>query len=130
MQNNKQKLLLADDDAHIRTLMKTVMQSLGFEVIVEAENGQEAVERFQYESPDVTLLDINMPVKTGIEALAEIKKINPGAFVIMLTSLTDINSIEQCLELGASSYIRKDNPVVEIKSLVQEAWQDFENAGR
>ena len=52
---------------------------------------------FQAESPYIVLMDINMPMKTGIEALREIKQIKPDAFVIMLTSLTDVGSIEQCL---------------------------------
>lgn len=130
MEKNKHKLLLVDDEIHIRALMKNVIKSLGFEEIIEAKNGVEAVEIFEAESPDIVLMDINMPIKTGIQALKEIKQVKPDAFVIMLTSLTDVESIEQCLELGASSYIRKDNPIAEIKELVEDVWQDFEAARR
>ena len=66
MKKNKHKLLLVDDEIHIRALMKNVIKSLGFEEIIEAKNGQEAVEMFQAESPDIVLMDINMPMKTGI----------------------------------------------------------------
>lgn len=128
MKSNNLKLLIVDDEIYLRLLMKSAMQSMGFDVILEAKNGQEAIECFQAESPDITLLDISMPMKSGIEALDEIKKINPNALVIMLTSLTDIESVEQCIEHGANGYIRKNSTFAEIKSLIQEAWKDFEKA--
>ncbi|GJL78900.1 MAG: chemotaxis protein CheY [Nitrospinaceae bacterium] len=124
-ESKKHKLLLVDDEAHIRTLIKTLAQSLDFEVIAEAENGQEAVERFQSESPDMTILDINMPVKTGIEALREIKKIDPGALVIMMTSRNDLETVTTAIKLGARGYILKDNPNDKIKSRIEKAWQEF-----
>jgi YesN/AraC family two-component response regulator len=61
MENKKSTLLLVDDEAHIRTLMKTVVKPLEFDSIVEAKNGQEAITVFKECSPTLTLLDINMP---------------------------------------------------------------------
>lgn len=118
------KVVLADDEPHVRVLLKTLLASMKCEVVGEASNGEEAVKLFKKERPDLVLLDINMPVKSGIEALKDILHEFPDAFVIMLTSVSDTDSIRQCMELGAANYIRKDNPVVEIKRLIKETWQD------
>lgn len=121
-QKRKPRVLIADDELHIRTMVKAVMKTMNAEVVGEAVNGQEAVTLFENVQPDLTLLDINMPVKTGEEALKEIIKKNPNAFVIMLTSLSDLKTVEKCLELGASNFIRKDTPISEIKKIIKETW--------
>jgi two-component system chemotaxis response regulator CheY len=126
MENKKRTLLLADDEAHIRTLMKTIIKPLEFDSIVEAKNGQEAITIFKDCAPALTLLDINMPLITGIDALKEIKKIDPNASVIMMTSLNDHESVKTCIENGASNYILKDNPIEEIKSMVLQTWKELE----
>jgi len=125
MENRKPRVVLVDDETHIRMLMRTVMSTMGCEVIGEAANGQEAVDVFRKEKPDLLLLDINMPVKTGEEALKEILAEFPDAFVIMLTSLADIESVQNCLNLGATNYIRKDTPLREIKKIIKETWALF-----
>ncbi len=118
----KPRILLADDEIHLRMLMKKVMTSMNCEIVGEAKNGMEAIELYKKEKPDLLLLDINMPVKTGEEALKEIVKEFPDAFIIMLTSLADMESVENCLNLGASNYIRKDTPLDEIKKIIKETW--------
>lgn len=125
----KPKVLLADDEAHLRMLMKTVMRSMNCEIIGEAKNGIEAVELFKKEKPDLLLLDINMPLKSGEEALKEITNEFPDAFVIMLTSLADMESVENCLALGAANYIRKDTPIEEMKDIIKETWAIFKKRG-
>jgi len=123
MSTEKPRILIADDEGHIRTLIKAVIKMLGFDVVAEASNGQEAVERFKECKPDMTLLDINMPLKTGLDALQEIMAIAPDTCVIMLTSLSDRTSIEQCVNLGASNYIRKDTPIPEMKEMLTDTWK-------
>lgn len=117
-------MLLADDEKHIRLLLKTLLTTLNCEVVGEAENGDEAVLAYQETQPDIVLLDVNMPVKDGLDALREIKALNSAAMVIMLTSLSDMETIQSALDLGASQYIRKDTPVAELKKLLVEAWHD------
>jgi two-component system chemotaxis response regulator CheY len=127
---NQPKTLIADDEKHIRLLIKTVLRSLDFDVVAEASNGKEAVELFREKRPDAVFLDINMPFMTGEDALREIMAIAPGTFAIMLTSQTDRESVERCIGLGAMNYIRKDNPLEEIKALVMESWrQHLEQVG-
>lgn len=121
----KPKVLLADDEGHIRLMMKSVLQRMNCEIAGEAKNGQEAVELFRKAKPDITLLDINMPLKTGEEALKEIMAEFPGAFVIMLTSLSDSEVVEKCIEHGAANYILKDTPIKEIQTMIRDTWSEF-----
>jgi len=121
----KLRVLIADDEPHIRLLIKTVMTSMNAEIVGEAKNGGEAVEVFRNEKPDITLLDINMPIKSGEDALKEIMEAFPDAFVIMLTSVADMMTVEKCLGLGAANYIRKDTPIPEMKEIIKRAWDDY-----
>ncbi len=120
------RVMIADDESHIRLLIKTVMKSIEAEVVGEAQNGQEAVEKYSQLKPDITLLDINMPTKDGITALQEIMAMSPRAFVVMMTSVSDLETVERCLELGASHYIRKDTPIEEMKRMLKEAWDEYQ----
>ena len=82
-----QKVLIADDEAHVRALMKRIVLSLGCKIVGEATNGVETVELFKKEKPDLLLLDINMPLKNGEEVLEAIMGEFPDAGVIMMTSV-------------------------------------------
>ncbi len=121
----KIRALIADDEPHIRMFLRTILESMGIEIAAEAVNGSEAVELYAKEKPLMTFLDINMPVKTGDETLKEIIGLNPEALVIMLTSATDRETVEQFIDMGASNYIRKDTPVQELKKLIKETWDEY-----
>lgn len=117
---NKTKVLLADDELQIRLLMKSIMTFLGYEVIGRAKNGIEAVEMYAMLRPDFLFLDILMPKKNGEEALTEIMSSYPDAKVIMLTGVSDRESVTKCINLGASGFIRKDNPIPELRRKISE----------
>ena len=119
----KVRVLLADDEAHVRLFVKSVIATLGFQVVAEAANGQQAIEQFEKVSPDLVLLDINMPVMDGIAALKELRKRSESVAIIMLTSLASVEVVEQCLEAGANYHMRKDLPVAELKEEIQETWK-------
>jgi two-component system chemotaxis response regulator CheY len=126
MSNTKKpRVVLAEDESHSRVLMKALLGSMNCEVVGEAKTGVEAVELYRQLRPHLMLLDVNMPLKTGDEVLEEVFAEFPNAFVIMLTSVSDVESIERCLGMGAANYIRKDTPVTEIKSIIRETWQGF-----
>jgi len=114
------KVLLVDDEAHVRKFVGLIVRSLGHTQLLEAQNGREAVEIYQREKPSIVLLDVNMPILDGLGTLREIKQIDPEAVVIMLTSLANRQTVEEALELGASSYIRKDTPRDEIAKTLTE----------
>lgn len=120
---NKPRAMVADDEKHIRTLFKKVLTKMNCEVVGEASNGLEAVDLFTREKPDLVLLDINMPYMTGQEALPKIMEISPEAVVIILTSVADSESVEKCISLGASDYIRKDTPLKEMVNMISESWR-------
>ena len=128
----KVRVLLADDEAHVRLLIRTVVASLGYEVVGEAADGRRAVELFDAVSPDLILLDINMPLMDGLAALKALREKSETVAIIMLTSLASAEVVEQSLDAGATYHLRKDVPVAELKEEIREAWlthvQDLESA--
>jgi len=104
------KILLIDDEPHVRKYVGLLARGLGTPVIIEADNGEKALALYEQESPDLVLLDVNLPGMDGLQILAAILALDPDAVVIMLTSLANRQTIEECLRLGATSYIRKDTP--------------------
>jgi two-component system chemotaxis response regulator CheY len=114
------KILLADDEPHIRKFIGLLLRQLGSPTIVEASNGAQAVELYQSEQPDLVLLDVNMPEIDGLQALEKLRALDPDCAVIMLTSLTTRQVIERAAELGAVNYIRKDTPKDEILATLRQ----------
>lgn len=110
----KGKILIVDDESHIRKFVTLMVKSLGEPVVLEASNGADAVEIYVREKPDLVLLDVNMPRMDGLETLRNLKREDPDCRVIMLTSLVNRHTVEECLELGAAAYLRKDNPPEEL----------------
>lgn len=123
MSSTNPTILIAEDEKHIRMMLKAIADEIGAKVIAEAENGREAVDLFRILHPDITLMDINMPHLSGLEALEKINDSDPNACVIMLTSVADMKSVSKAVELGASSYILKSEPG-KIKDLIVETWEE------
>lgn len=107
---DKIKILIADDQSSIRALIKDILISLDAEVVGEAENGLQAVEKHKELQPDLTLLDINMPQMDGKQALRAILKDDPKAVISMLTSQNTTEVVSQCLQFGAKHFILKIDP--------------------
>ncbi|MBF0188209.1 MAG: response regulator [Magnetococcales bacterium] len=116
------RILLVDDDYALRLMYRKAFSEYGFIVVGEAENGEEGVKQFQELSPDIVLLDIEMPVMDGITALKSIMRSNPDACVIMLTSINHSQVWDDCLTAGASHYITKDTAYSMIHKRVEEVW--------
>lgn len=116
--------LLVDDEPHVRLFIKTALNAMGCKVVAEAANGAEAIELYRKHRPDVTLLDINMPVMDGRQALTAIRTEFPDAFVIMLTSLSSAEAVDACLDAGAANYLRKDTPLTELRQEIRQSWLD------
>lgn len=118
--------LIVDDEAHLRSYLKLVLKQLGFQEIYEAKNGQEGIDQYKRWNPDFVLMDVNMPVKEGLEALREIVEYDEDAVVVMASSVASRQAVETSVELGASYYLRKDTKkedVVQIiKNLIDEIW--------
>ena len=121
----KIRAIVVDDETHVRTLIKSVVSGMNCDVVAEAGNGRDAVALFDKLKPHMMLLDINMPLKSGKQTLTDIKQKYPNAFIIMLTSLTDRETIEDCIELGASGFIRKDLPIDEMREVIKKTWKTY-----
>ena len=121
-EKRKVRVVLADDEAHVRLYVKTVLKSMGCEVVGEASNGEEALALFEQLSPDLVLLDINMPVMDGITALKALRAKSDKVAIVMLTSLASADVVEQTLEAGANYHLRKDLPMKELKEEIRDTW--------
>lgn len=113
------KVMVVDDSKMIRLLVKDFLINLGHEFF-EAENGQQALEIVKSVSPDLILLDYNMPILDGVGFLKEYKGVRKGQTpVIMMTTESAMNKITEVIELGAIEYMMKpfDQSILEGKIL-------------
>lgn len=100
------KILIVDDAAFMRMKCMKMLKDNGYEV-VEAETGAMAVEKYQAHKPDGVLLDITMPDMDGLQALKELRKIDPGARVAMVTAMGQQSIVMEALKSGASDFVVK-----------------------
>lgn len=101
------KVLIVDDAAFMRISIKNMLTKNGYEVVGEAENGKIGVEKFRELSPDIVTMDITMPEMTGLEALKEIIKINPGAKIVMVSAMGQEAMVRDAIISGAKGFIVK-----------------------
>jgi len=102
-------VLVVDDHALVRTgVVKIISHEADLRVVAEASNGVEAVDAFTKHHPDVTLLDLRMPVMEGVEAVRQIRELDPAAKVIVLTTYDTDEDITRALKAGAKAYVLKD----------------------
>src|SRR6476660_8217322 len=102
-------VLLVDDHALLRTGVANIInQEADLRVVAEAGNGLEAIDAFERYRPDVTLLDLRMPVMEGVEAVRQIRERDPHAKVIVLTTYDTDDDISRALKAGAKAYVLKD----------------------
>ncbi|HZW68223.1 MAG TPA: response regulator [Pseudogracilibacillus sp.] len=101
------KILIVDDAAFMRMMIKDILEKNGYEVIGEAENGNVAVEKYKELNPDLVTMDITMPEKDGITALKEIKEIDADSVVIMCSAMGQQAMVIDAIQAGAKDFIVK-----------------------
>lgn len=101
------RVLVVDDAAFMRMMLKDILNKNGFEVVGEAENGQQAVEKYKEVKPDVTTMDITMPEMDGISAVKQIKALDPGAKVVMCSAMGQQAMVIEAIQAGAKDFIVK-----------------------
>ena len=107
-------VLLIEDSPVLLEILKQVLGVLGCEVTGEAANQKNGVAKFRAEKPDLVLLDIRLAIGDGIEALAEIREIDPDAYVVMLTAMDNPEIRARCRDLGAKGFIAKGRAAADI----------------
>lgn len=113
-------ILVADDHAVVREgLVSVIHRNPNFRLVAEAANGQEAVEAYERERPDIVLLDLRMPRVGGLEAMCQILQRDPSARVVILTTYETEEDIFRALQAGAAGYFLKESPIQEIVRCIQ-----------
>lgn len=103
----KARVLIVDDAVVMRMMIKEILSKNGFEVVGEAQNGADAVEKFKALRPDVVTMDMVMPGLDGIQAVKQIVAHDPNAKILMCTSMGQEALLNEAMAAGASSYITK-----------------------
>ena len=101
------KIMICDDAAFMRMMIKDILTKNGYNIAGEAENGAKAVEKYAELKPDLVLMDITMPEMDGIEALKKIKASDPGASVIMCSAMGQQAMVIESIQSGAKDFIVK-----------------------
>jgi two-component system chemotaxis response regulator CheY len=104
---NMVKILVVDDAAFMRIVLKDILKNLGYTNIIEASDGIMAIEQYKKFKPDLVTLDVNMPKMDGIQALKHIMSIDPKARVVMVTAVEQRFVVQEAIRTGAKDYIVK-----------------------
>ena len=122
------KLLVVDDEPGIVDFTKKIYSKKGF-IAFGATDGITAVEIFQKERPEISLIDVHMPYSPidGIETLRRIKQINPNACCIMITRITENEPVSQAKALGAFHYVTKPLELEDLDKVIEEAKEKIKN---
>ncbi len=118
MSSNSLKVLVCDDSILIRKKLKDCLQEFGCSEVLEALDGQKAVEIYKEEKPDLVFMDIVMPVKSGIQATEEIIEFDKNAKVVIASSSGTKTHLKQALEAGAYEFVQKPVDATQIKSIL------------
>ena len=100
-------ILICDDAAFMRMMIKDILSKNGYNVVGEAENGAVAVEKYSETNPELVLMDITMPEMDGIQALKKIKEKDPSASVIMCSAMGQQAMVIESIQAGAKDFIVK-----------------------
>jgi len=114
-------VLIADDAAFMRMMIKNILVEGGYEIIGEAADGSEAVERYMELRPDLTTMDITMPSKDGLAALKEIRTADPEACVVMCSAMGQQTMVIESIQAGARDFIVKPFQADRVLEAVQKA---------
>ena len=107
MSQSNIRILVCDDSILARKSMTAMLNSFGYDNVTEVSNGEDAVNKYKEEKPDIVFLDIVMPVKDGITATKEIIEFNPEARIIVISSVGTQTHLREVIKAGAKDFIQK-----------------------
>ena len=114
-------ILICDDDAFMRMMIKDILTKNGYNIVGEAENGAKAVEKYAELKPDLVLMDITMPEMDGIEALKKIKAADANASIIMCSAMGQQAMVIESIQSGAKDFIVKPFQADRVLEAVKKA---------
>jgi two-component system chemotaxis response regulator CheY len=114
-------VLIADDAAFMRMMIKNILTDAGYEIVGEAENGAVAVTKYRELKPDLTTMDITMPEMDGLAALKEIRSGDPAARVVMCSAMGQQSMVIESIQAGARDFIVKPFQPDRVLEAVQKA---------
>ena len=117
------KILIGDDSILARKQLKDIISSLGGRHFLDASNGQEVIDIYKEQSPEVVFLDIVMPVKDGNTAIAEIMEFDPKADIVIVSSVGTQSHLKQAIQLGAKDFLQKPLNRRQIESILNNRFE-------
>lgn len=113
------KILIVDDSRTSKRILRNLLESQGYAVIGEAENGEDGFLKYKELKPDLVTMDITMPKMDGIESLTLIKKFDPSSKVVMITAAGQKEKMVEALKRGADEFITKPFDQEEVSSIIK-----------
>lgn len=121
---SKTRVLVVDDAIFMRNMIKDIFSDDQYEIVGEAANGVEAVEKYKELKPDLTTMDIVMPFKSGIEATKEILADDSNAVIVMCSALGQESLVMEAIEAGAADFVVKPFKPEDVQRVVQKVLGD------
>ncbi len=116
-----ERILIADDAAFMREMLRDILTEGGYEIVAEASDGAGAITAYHEHNPDLVTLDIVMPGKSGVEALEEIMRSDPSACCVMVSALGQEALVMEALEAGAKDFVVKPFKPDQVINVVKKA---------
>ena len=120
------KVMICDDSMLARKNLATILERCGIVNIIQASDGQSAVDQYKAEHPHIIFIDVVMPVKDGITALKEIMEFDSDAFPVMVSSVGTQMYIREAVKAGAKDFLQKPATLEQITSIVERVLRDAE----
>ncbi len=114
------KILIADDDREMRNLLRGYLEELGCHIDIEVENGRDALKQVALIQPQLAFIDIEMPIKSGLEVLQEINTLSPKTLPIIVSGHNTIANVKSALALGAKGFIVKPYSIDKIQQILEK----------
>ncbi|MGM0508815.1 MAG: response regulator [Fusobacteriota bacterium] len=102
-----EKVMIVDDTAYMRMVLRKILEEAGYEIVAEGENGKEGVQKYKEHKPDIVTMDLTMPKMDGIEAIKRILEIDPNAKVLVVSAIGTEQNVMKAIENGAKDFIKK-----------------------
>ena len=119
------KVLICDDSAFMRMMLRKILQDNGHEIIAEGSDGEEAIKLYRELQPEITTMDITMTKMDGIEAVRHICAEDPQALIVMVTAIGQRAVINDALEAGASDFILKPFEPLQVQATINKVLKNY-----